>query len=236
MAGRTTRTNCPFCQHEQRDVLERQVRTGLVNTEDLDKDEGWASGTSHRHMRRHSGEYYNNSNQDCSICTHPERSEIEAAIIDGRASVEDFSYELNIKETVITQHMEKHTKPMISKQVDLEMIPSALESTKDSLTRIEKNMNRLDHIYSLQVDRLEEQFLGGSDLVNPKDVDLAVKLHREVRETLNDLAVWMDKVEVIDKNQSVSVITVIQAHFAEKSPDEWRVLRNALAEAGVLGE
>ena len=51
---------------------------------------------------------------------------------------------------------------------------------------------------------------------------------------MNDLAKWMDKMEVIDKNQSVSVITVIQAHFAEKSPDEWRVLRNALAEAGVL--
>ena len=236
MAGRKTRNNCPFCQHPERDVLERQVRTGLVDNEDLDKDQGWASGTVHRHMRRHSGEYYNNSNQDCSICTHPERSEIEAAIIDGRASVEDFAYELNEKETIITQHMEKHIKPMISKQVDLEMIPSALESTKDSLVRIEKNMNRLDRIYELQIDRVEEQFLGGSDVVNPKDVELAVKIHREVRDTLNDLAVWMDKVEVIDKNQSVSVITVIQAHFAEKSPDEWRVLRNALAEAGVLGE
>ena len=220
MAGRKTRNNCPFCQHPERDVLERQVRTGLVDNEDLDKDQGWASGTVHRHMRRHSGEYYNNSNQDCSICTHPERSEIEAAIIDGRASVEDFAYELNEKETVITQHMEKHIKPVISKQVDLEMIPSALKSTRDSLVRIEKNMNRLDRIYELQIDRVE----------------VAVRIHREVRDTLNDLAVWMDKVEVIDKNQSVSVITVIQAHFAEKSPDEWRVLRNALAEAGVLGE
>ena len=58
--------------------------------------------------------------------------------------------------------------------------------------------------------------------------------HREVRETLNDLAKWSETMESLDKSQSVNVITVIQAHFAEKSPDEWRVLRNALAEAGVL--
>ena len=236
MAGRKTRNNCPFCQHSERDILEQQIRTGILNNEDLDKNNGWAVGTVHRHMRRHSGEYHNNSNQECPVCTHSERSEIEAAIIDGRASIEDFVFELDITETAINQHMEKHTKPMISKQADLEVIPSALKSTKDSLVRIERNMNRLDRIYELQVDRLEEQFLGGSEVVNPKDVDLAVRLHREVRETLNDLAVWMDKVEVIDNNQSVSVITVIQAHFAEKSPEEWRVLRNALAEAGVLGE
>lgn len=93
MAGRKTRNNCPFCQHPERDVLERQVRTGLVDNEDLDKDQGWASGTVHRHMRRHSGEYYNNSNQDCSICTHPERSEIEAAIIDGLVCSYSFQYE-----------------------------------------------------------------------------------------------------------------------------------------------
>jgi len=236
MAGRKTRNNCPFCQHDERDVFESQIRTGIINNEDMDKSQGWAVGTVHRHMRRHSGEYHNSSNQDCPICTHPERVEIESSILDGRATIEDFVYELDITESVITQHMEKHTKPMISKQIDLEVIPSALKSTKDSLVRIEKNMNRLDNIYSLQVDNLEEQYLGGSGIVNSKDVELAVRLHREVRETLNDLAVWMDRVEVIDKNQSVSVITVIQAHFAEKSPDEWRVLRNALAEAGVLEE
>ena len=61
-------------------------------------------------------------------------------------------------------------------------------------------------------------------------------MHREVRETLTELAKWMDKMEVIDKSQSVSVITIIQAHFAEKSPEEWRTLRKALANAGVMDE
>jgi len=234
--GRRVRKNCLFCSHPEMETLEQQIRTGILDVDALDRDQGWASGTTHRHMRRHSGEYHNNSNHDCPICTHPERSEIESAILDGRGSIEDFAYELDILDTAITHHMEKHTKPVIAKQVDLEMIPSALRSTQDSLVRIENNMNRLDNIFILQLDRLEEQFLGGSDIINPKDIDLAVRLHREVRETLNDLAKWMDKMQVIDKSQSVSVITVIQAHFAEKSPEEWRVLRNALAEAGVLDE
>ncbi len=234
MAGRRTRKNCRFCNHPERDELERQIRTGVIEIDDLDKDQGWASGTAHRHMRRHSGEYHNNSNHDCPVCTHPERIEIETAIMDGRASIEDFAYELEMSESSISNHMEKHIKPIISKQADIEVIPSALASTFDSLSRIESNMNRLDKIFGFQLDRLEEQFLSDSDIINPKDIDLAVRLHREVRETLNELAKWIDKMEVIDKNQSVSVITVIQAHFAEKSPEEWRVLRNALVEAGVF--
>lgn len=234
MAGRRTRKNCRFCNHPEREDLESRIRTGVVEIDDLDREQGWASGTAHRHMRRHSGEYHNNSNHDCPVCTHPERIEIESAVMDGRATIEDFAYELQMSESALSNHLERHIKPIISKQADIEVIPTALASTFDSLVRIEKNMNRLDNIFGLQLDHLEEQFLGDSDMINPKDIDLAVRLHREVRETLNDLAKWMDKMEVIDKNQSVSVITVIQAHFAEKSPDEWRVLRNALAEAGVL--
>ena len=97
-------------------------------------------------------------------------------------------------------------------------------------------MNRLDNIFGLQLDRLEAQFLETPDVITPKDIELAVRLHREVRETLTELAKWMDKMEVIDKSQSVSVITIIQAHFAEKSPEEWRTLRKALANAGVMDE
>jgi len=61
-----------------------------------------------------------------------------------------------------------------------------------------------------------------------------VKLHKEIRDTLSDLAVYLEKAEAIGSNEQVNVLTVIQAHFSEKSPDEWRVLRKALAEAGVL--
>jgi len=236
MPGRKTRKNCPFCNHPERDALEHQIRTGIVNPNDLDKHEGWASGSSHRHMRRHSGEYHNNSNHDCPVCTHPERSEIEAAIMDGRASIDDFAYELGVDSSIINLHLEKHIAPLIQAQANLEMIPTVLDGVGSALIRIEKNMNRLDQIFGMQLDRLESQFIETPDIISPKDISLAVSLHREVRETLNELAKWSDKMEVLDKNQSINVITVIQAHFAEKSPEEWRVLRNALAEAGVLEE
>ena len=236
MAGRRTRKNCPFCNHPDRDNLEQQIRTGILATDDLDRDQGWASGTAHRHMRRHSGEYHNNSNHDCPICTHPERAEIESAILDGAATITDFAYELDVDESVVSHHLEKHIQPLIKAAAKVEMIPTAIQSTRDSLMKIEKNMNRLDGIFTLHLDALEAQYIETPDLISPKDIDLAVRLHREIRETLNELAKWMDKMEVIDKSESVNVITVIQAHFAEKAPEEWRVLRNALAEAGVLEE
>ena len=132
--------------------------------------------------------------------------------------------------------MEKHIAPLVQASAAIEIIPTAIKSTQDSLAKIEKNMSRLDMIFGLQLDKIEEKFHHDPDMIPPKDIDLAVRLHREVRETLSELAKWMDKMEVIDKSQSVNVITVIQAHFAEKSPEEWRVLRNALAEAGVLEE
>ena len=236
MAGRRTRKNCPFCNHPDRDSLEQQIRTGILKPEDLDRSEGWASGSAHRHMRRHAGDYHNNSNSDCPICTHPERAEIESSILEGRAGIEEFAYELNVDDSIISHHMEKHIKPLIKAAAEVEMIPTAIQSTRDSLAKIEKNMNRLDSIFTLHLDGLEAQYIETPDLISPKDIDLAVRLHREIRETLNELAKWMDKMEVIDKSDSINVITVIQAHFAEKSPEEWRVLRNALAEAGVLEE
>lgn len=237
MPGRKTRKNCPFCNHPNRDDFEKQIRTGITTPEEIDRNEGWASGTSHRHMKRHSGDqYYNNSNGDCPICTHPERAEIESAIMDGRASIDDFAYELSVDASTISHHLDKHIAPLIQRQANLEMIPSVLDGVRSSLVRIEKNMNRLDNIFGMQLDRLESQFIETPDIISPKDISLAVTLHREVRETLNDLAKWSDSMESLDKSQSVNVITVIQAHFAEKSPDEWRVLRNALAEAGVLEE
>jgi|TARA_R110002051_G_scaffold97866_2_gene167993 hypothetical protein len=170
------------------------------------------------------------------MCVHVERAEIETALIDGRASVADFAYELDITEEVIEHHMKKHTEPLIKREARIEVLPTAIQSVHDSLTRVESNMNRLDNIFGMQLDRLEAQFIDTPEIITPKDIELAVRLHREVRETLTELAKWMDKMEVIDKNQSVSVITIIQAHFAEKSPEEWRTLRKALANAGVMEE
>ena len=71
-------------------------------------------------------------------------------------------------------------------------------------------------------------------MVSSKDMDTTIKLHREVRETLNELAKWSDKLKEVDKIESVSVITIMQQYFSEKAPDEWRTIRQMLAEAGVM--
>tara|TARA_R100000152_G_C6766521_1_gene191537 strand:- start:797 stop:1507 length:711 start_codon:yes stop_codon:yes gene_type:complete len=236
MSGRRTRKTCPFCQHPDRDELELNFRAGIIDPNILDRDQGWPNGTSHQHMRRHSGDFTNQSNVDCPVCTHPERAEIESAILDQRASIIDFSEELDISEASISYHMEKHTKPLIQAQANIEVIPAAIQTTHDSLKRVEKNMNRMDSIFGLHLDRVEEQMINNPDLVGSKDLDLAVKLHREVRETLGELAKWMDKLKEVDKVESVSVITIMQQYFSEKAPEEWRTIRAMLAEAGVMDE
>lgn len=234
MAGRKTRANCHFCQHPDRDDFEHQVRVGILDVKLIDKDQGWAEGTAHRHMRRHTGEYHNNSNSDCPVCTDSDRAVIEEAILEGRATVEDFAVELGIEEGTLFDHMEKHIKPLIQQQVEIEVLPSAMSTVTESLKRIERNMNRMDRLLSLHLDHVENAMMDEEEQATAADLQIAIKMHKEVRETLTDLAKWMDKAETIEQGHSMSVLTVIQAHFAEKSPAEWRELRQSLAKAGVL--
>lgn len=234
MAGRKTRANCHFCQHPNRDDFEHQIRIGALDVKALDKDQGWPEGAAHRHMRRHSGEYHNNSNSECPVCTNPDRAIIEEAILEGRASIEDFAAEMGIEEGTLFDHMEKHTKPLIQQQVEIEALPQAMTTVRESLLRVQKNMNRMDRILSMHLDQVENDMMDEDAMVSTQDLQLAIKMHKEVRETLTDLAKWMDKAETIEQSQSMNVLTVIQAHFAEKSPAEWRELRQSLAEAGVL--
>ena len=236
MSGRRERKTCPLCQHPEREMLEQEVRVGSLEPEALDKAQAWSNGTTHRHMRNHAGGYHNQSNRECSICIHVERAEIEAAILDGRASMDDFAEELDVAFHVIEQHMKKHTIPLIQRQVNIDMVPTAMSTIDDSLQRVETNMNRLDNIFSMHLDGVETQYAENPQMVSSKDLDLALKMHREVRETLNELAKWMDKLGDVEKGAGISVMSVLQSHFSEKAPEEWRELRKKLAEAGVMDE
>ena len=51
-----TRKRCKFCQHEARDELESEIDSMSISCDDLDKREGWRSGTAaqhQRHMKNH---------------------------------------------------------------------------------------------------------------------------------------------------------------------------------------
>ena len=235
MVGRQTRRNCPFCQHPSRDAFEQSVQNGLVDVVDLDRQQDWQEGTAHRHMRRHSGNYHNNSNSDCPLCTHPERANIEASILNRIIGIDEMAEELDMASSALSHHMEMHTQPIIQRQAAIEAIPNAITSVTDAIRQTDNNLQRLnglfnDHLNLMEAERIE------SGMLDYKGLDVAVKLHREVRDTLGDLAKHLSTAESVETSQQVNVLTVIQAHFSEKSPEEWRVLRKALAEAGVLGD
>ena len=214
--------------------MEENINSGVYASEELDKEQGWAEGTTHRHMRRHSSEYHNNSNSNCPLCTHPERSVIEESILNQTAGIDDFSEELDIPSSLISTHMNNHRTALIQKEVRVEIIPKAIRSAHDSLTRIETNMNRLDRLFELVLDKLENDIADENEIFELKELDTAIKLHKEVRETLKDLAVWMERTDNVEKQQSVSIVEVLQNVFSEKAPEEWREMREALAKAGVL--
>jgi hypothetical protein len=233
MVGRRTRRNCPFCQHPSRDAFERNIRLGLIEAADIDREQEWAEGTAHRHMRRHAGEYHNNSNSECPLCTHPERANIEEAILNHIVPLDAMAMDLDITVDALSHHMENHASPIIQRQVAIETLPSALTTVQATMGQTERNLQRLNSLFNDHVDLMrEEQNEEGS--LDYKGLDTAVRLHKEIRDTLSDLGQYLERAEGIGSNEQVNVLTVIQAHFSEKSPDEWRILRKALAEAGVL--
>jgi hypothetical protein len=233
MTGRRVRRNCPFCQSDLRDQWEQQIRIGLLEPAELDRTQNWPEGTAHRHMRRHSGEYHNNSNSECPVCTHPDRANIEHAIIEGMVSMADMAIELDITEETLAHHMEQHTQPLIQRQVNMEIMPAAIDSARTAMQQSERNLQRLNGLFNDHLDLMQEERMETGTL-DYKGLDTAVKLHREVRDTLSELGEWLEKAEAVGGNEQVNVLTVIQAHFSEKSPEEWRVMRKALADAGVL--
>ena len=51
-----TRKRCALCQHEDREEMEAALEGGFISCDDLDKREGWRSGTAAQHMRNHMGD------------------------------------------------------------------------------------------------------------------------------------------------------------------------------------
>ena len=235
MVGRRTRRNCAFCQHPQRDAFERNIRLGLLEEAELDADQSWAEGTAHRHMRRHAGEFHNNSNSECPVCTHPERANIEEAVLNHIVPVDAMADDLEITVDALSHHIQEHTQPIIQRQVAIETIPQTVTTVQGAMRQTERNLQRLNTLFNDHVDIMREEQIEEGTL-DYKGLDTAVRLHKEIRDSLSDIGEYLERVEAIGGNEQVNVLTVIQAHFSEKSPDEWRVLRKALADGGVLDE
>ena len=107
---------------------------------------------------------------------------------------------------------------LFQKEVSIEVMPKAISSAQDTLIRIENNMNRLDRFLGLVMDKLENDMADEERDFDIREMDTAIKLHREVRETLGDLAKWIEKTADVDKQQSVSIIGVLQDVFSQRPP------------------
>jgi len=95
MGGRQTKRSCPVCQDEDRDELEEQIASGLIDMRTLDRDKGWRTNTAERHMRNHAGENVTGSNYKCPICTDDSRGLYEVAYFDEGMTTEEIANELD---------------------------------------------------------------------------------------------------------------------------------------------
>ena len=57
-----------------------------------------------------------------------------------------------------------------------------------------------------------------------------VKLHKEVRETLNDLVKYSDKWAEPEEKMVANTINILKVEMSKESPDAWRRVKKALLE------
>ena len=104
---RQTKRSCAFCQHEDRDMLEKQLLDGISDVKVLDRDMGWRANTAERHMRNHVGDYHVGANHSCAVCTDDDRRMLEVAYFEGERTTEDIAAELGCSEEAVYRHMKE---------------------------------------------------------------------------------------------------------------------------------
>ena len=217
-ANRQTKRSCSFCQHEDRDELEKQYSEGLIDCKQLDQDMGWRANTADRHVRNHMGDYVNAANPSCPVCTSDDRREYEGSYFEDGRSCEDIATELGCKEDAVYRHMKYHFQPLVKRSA------TALVSVKvghevDLLRQNVETLNHKLHTY------MEETNIHQDGAITDM-----VKLHKEVRETLNDLVKYSDKWAEPEEKMVANTINILKVEMSKESPDAWRRVKKALLE------
>jgi hypothetical protein len=213
-----TRKRCGFCQHDERDSLEGELESARVNCDDLDKREGWRSGTAAQHQRNHMGDYENSSNPRCVFCTNPQRAEFEEMVSHGQVDSNKMAEILSTTKEQVQRHMKNHLAPLVQKS-------AASIIAKKEVNEIEMlslNVQRLDS----KVDELFNQ----EDL-NAKEIDALVKLAREVRESLKYIMEFKGK--LVHRRQDTVIIAqmqVVQEVLAQGHPEVWLDVKKKMGE------
>ena len=213
-----TRKRCGFCQHDERDSLEEELESSKINCDDLDKKEGWRSGTAAQHQRNHMGDYENSSNPRCAFCTNPQRAEFEEMLSHGQVDSNKMAAILSTSKEQVQRHMKNHLAPIVQKS-------AANIIAKKEVNEIEMlslNVQRLD----AKVDELFNQ-----DDMGVKEIDALVKLAREVRESLKYIMEFKGK--LVHRRQDTIIVAqmqVVQEVLAQGHPEVWLDVKKKMGE------
>jgi len=213
-----TRRRCKLCNHENRDDLEAQLETMNIAPDDLDKMEGWPSGTTSKHMRNHMGDYHDASNPRCKICTHELRPIIEEQLGQGHVTPNAVAKMVDCTEEQVKRHMTKHLQPLVQKSA-ANII--AMRDV-DEIESLSRNISRLEQ----KIDILFEQ-----EDMNPKYVDSLTKMAKEIRESLRYLMEFKGK--LIHKRQDTVIVAqmqVVQEVLAQNHPKVWLDVKSKMEE------
>lgn len=213
-----TRKRCGFCQHEDREELERMLETGEVSCDDLDSRHNWRSGTAAQHQRNHMGDYVNSSNPKCALCTDPMRKHYEESLSSGDITSEAIAEALGTTKEQIQRHMKHHLAPLVQESA--------------AVIIAKKEVNEID-LLSANIQRLDSKL---NDLFNdidlePREIDSLTKLAKEVRESLKYLMEFKGK--LIHKRQDTIIFAqmqVVQEVLAENNPQIWLDIKKRMQE------
>jgi len=213
-----TRKRCGFCQHEDREELERMLETGEVSCDDLDSRFNWRSGTAAQHQRNHMGDYVNSSNPKCVLCTDPMRKHYEVSLSNGDISSDDIAEALGTTKEQIQRHMKHHLAPIVQESA--------------AVIIAKKEVNEID-LLSANIQRLDSKL---NDLFNdidlePREIDSLTKLAKEVRESLKYLMEFKGK--LIHKRQDTIIFAqmqIVQEVLAQNNPEIWLDIKKRMQE------
>ena len=215
-----TRKRCGFCQHDDREELERMLEAGEITCDELDAEYNWRSGTAAQHQRNHMGEYKMSSNPQCKLCVDPMRKHYEMALQNGEITSEDLASALDTTKAQIQRHVKNHLTPIVQESAAMMIATKEL----NEVDLLSNNVQKLD-------TRLEQVFNELGNDLDPKMIDALTKLAREIRESLKYLMEFKGK--LIHKRQDTVIVhqmQIVQEVLAQNNPEIWLDIKQRMQE------
>jgi len=213
---RQTKRSCPLCQHEERDTYESGLADGSIEARILDKDMGWRTNTTERHMRNHMGSYDDAANHSCVVCTSDDRRTYEVSYFEDERTSEDIAAELECSEELVYRHMKNHFQPLVKRSA------TAIVAVKVG-EEVEVLRNNVQNLNGKLAQYMEETSIHDDGVVSDM-----VKLHKEVRETLKDLTRYQENWAEPNKAVANNTINILKVELGKESPETWKRVKEKL--------